>query len=201
MEKLHRIYNRAQMDDRKVNELVGLCQGLLADGLLNQEEVEYLQKWLVKNSAYQNNPVIANLLSRVDAILADKHLNPEEGMELFDTLKNFSGGDFELGELQKSTSLPVDRPPPDILFPGTLFCFTGTFAYGSRRECEKAVIGKGGAIGSLTMQTNYLVIGIYATDSWAHSPYGRKIEKAVGWRTKGHPISIVGESHWTSALK
>jgi NAD-dependent DNA ligase len=160
MEELHRIFNRARIDDRKVNELVGLCQGLLADGILNQAEIEYLQKWLVKNAAYQTNSVIGNLLNRVDEILADKQVNAEEGMELLDTLKSFSGGDFELGELQKSSSLPIDHPPPDIVFAKAMFCFTGTFAFGSRRDCEKAVAAKGAIAGSLTMQTNYLVVGI-----------------------------------------
>jgi len=40
------------------------------------------------------------------------------------------------------------------------------------------------------------VLGAYATESWAHSSFGRKIEKAVDMRFSGVPIPIVGENHW-----
>ena len=52
----------------------------------------------------------------------------------------------------------------------------------------------------LKTATDYLVIGNYATDSWIHSSYGRKIEKAVDMKAKGHHIKIISESHWTSFL-
>ncbi len=45
-----------------------------------------------------------------------------------------------------------------------------------------------------------LVIGAYATDSWAHSSFGRKIEKALEIREEGSQISIVSELHWVSFL-
>jgi hypothetical protein len=48
--------------------------------------------------------------------------------------------------------------------------------------------------------TRYLVIGAYATESWAHSSFGRKIEKGVDMRASGVPIAIVGESHWAEHL-
>jgi hypothetical protein len=47
----------------------------------------------------------------VQEMLQDNILDDEERAELFETLKRFAGGDFELGELQKSTSLPLDEPP------------------------------------------------------------------------------------------
>jgi hypothetical protein len=53
----------------------------------------------------------------------------------------------------------------------------------------------------LTSDTGYLVIGVYATDSWAHSTFGRKIEKAVTLRDRGRRIAIVGEQHWVGQLR
>ncbi|MBI3418677.1 MAG: BRCT domain-containing protein [Proteobacteria bacterium] len=115
-------------------------------------------------------------------------------------MKSFSGGDFELGEILKSSTLPLDHPPPSISFKDRRFCFTGTFSTGARKDCEEAVCNLGGSTGSLTMETDYLVVGIYATDSWAHSSYGRKIEKALAMKQEGVPIAIIGEQHWRSAL-
>lgn len=198
--ELHRIFGRARLDDRQLNELIGLSHGIIANGHVDQLEAEYLQKWLVANSAASDNPVIANLQHRVNEMLSDGVLDQEEAQELLETLRKFSGGDFELGELLKSTSLPLDTPAPEIEFEGTRFCFTGTFGFGSRNECEAKVAELGATAGSLTKKTDYLVIGIYATDSWAHSSYGRKIERAVEMREQGEPISIVGEAHWLKYL-
>jgi len=194
--ELHRVFSRARLDDRLVNELIGLSHGIIADGAVNQREAEYLQKWLVANVGVSDNPIVANLLHRVNDMLRDCVLDPEESAELLETLRRFSGGDFELGELLKSTSLPLDSPPPEISFDQTKFCFTGTFAFGSRRDCEDAVERLGASAGSLAMKTDYLVVGTYATESWIHSSYGRKIERAVEMKQEGSPISIVGEPHW-----
>ena len=188
---LHNLYNRARIDDRQVNELVGLARGVIADGVVTQAEAEFLQKWLAANTAASDNPVIGRLLDRVSEMLRDESLDDEEAQELLQTLERFSGGDFELGELLKSSNLPLDRPPPPIAFNDTRFCFTGTFAFGSRKDCEREAVKRGANVGSLTKQTHYLVIGIYATDSWAHSSFGRKIEKAVNMREKGQSVAIV----------
>jgi NAD-dependent DNA ligase len=199
-EALHHMFNRARLDDRLVNELIGLARGITADGMVNLAEAEYLQKWLVANIEVRANPVIANLLERINRMLSDNILDADEARELLDTLHRFSGGNFELGELLKSSSLPFDAPAPDIIFDNRRFCFTGTFAFGSRTECEAKALELGGIAGPLTMKTDYLVIGIYATDSWAHSAYGRKIEHAVEMQSNGVPIKIVGEQYWRESF-
>lgn len=192
----YRFFNKAKIDDRLTNELIGIAKGLVADGKVVEAEAEYLQRWLIANSVVSNNPVIATLLHRVNQLLRDGNLDDDEAAELFDTLHNFTGGDTVIGETNKSTTLPLDNPAPHIQFIDRHFCFTGTFAYGTRAECEAAVARLGAITGSLTAKTHYLVIGIYATDSWAHSTYGRKIEKAVEMKGKGLPVLIVGEEHW-----
>lgn len=198
--KLHRLFNRARIDDRQVNELLGLAHGIVADGMVTQAEAEFLQKWLVANRAVSDNPVVATLLARVNEMLVDGYLDAEESQDLMETLRHFSAGDFELGEVLKATRLPIDDPKPELKFEGRRFCFTGTFAFGSRNHCEAEIMARGGEVGTLVRSTRYLVIGVYATDSWAHSSFGRKIEQAVAWKTAGAPISIVSEEHWVTAL-
>lgn len=199
--EMYKIFRRGKICDRQVDELIGLARGLVADGLINKAEAEYLQKWLVAHADVTDNPIVANLRGRVDQMLADNIFDADEAAELFDTLEKFSGSDFELGEVLKSTSLPLDVPSPQLSCDGTCFCFTGTFAYGSRAECESAVEGLGAKAGSLTKNTDYLVIGIYATESWMHSAYGRKIERAVEMKREGVPIAIVGETHWSDFIR
>ena len=168
---------------------------------MNQAEAEYLLKWIAANAEQTDNPVLALLYGRIEKVLSDGILDPEEASDLLQALTRFCAGDFELGEPLKSTSLPLCDPAPVVSFGNSAFCFTGTFAFGSRKDCEKAVIKLGGIPGALTRTTRYLIVGAYATDSWAHSSFGRKIEKAVDMRSNGVPISIIGESHWVAHLR
>jgi NAD-dependent DNA ligase len=199
--RLHRLYARARLDDREVNELIGLAHGMVAHGSITKDDVDYLHKWLVAHAAATANPVVMALQDQIDRILANGDVNAEEAADIFCVLKRFAGGDFELGETLKATTLPLDAPPPVIEFCNSHFCFTGTFAFGTRKECEAAVEAIGAVCGPLSHKTAYLVIGIYATDAWTHSSFGRKIEKAVTMRDKGLPIAIVGEQYWVAQLR
>jgi NAD-dependent DNA ligase len=189
-----------RISSRQIDELIGIARGIAADGILNDAEVAFLHKWLIANVNISDQPVIRTLYKRVREILSDGVLDASESTELFETLNAFSNRDFEPGEVLKSTTLPLDNPEPPLTFPGRVYCFTGTFNFGTRKLCEQAVIDRGGFCGSLTKKTNVLVIGVYATDSWKHSSFGNKILKASEWRDAGMAISIVSEKHWAGHL-
>ena len=192
-------FNHRSVSDRQVDTLIGLCKGIVADGVVNQQEAEFLQNWLAANEiAVMSNPVTCTLLDRVDAMLADGVLDREEAEELLAALHSFSGEPPEVGEFIKTTGLPVDHPEPRVGFSDSTFCFSGTFAYGTRRECEALVTSLGGVNQkTVTRSLDYLVLGAYVTPSWAHESFGRKIEKAVSYRDdRGDPLVIVSESHW-----
>jgi hypothetical protein len=196
-------YNRVNADrisGRQIDELIGLARGLLADEKIDQSEVEFLQKWLVTNLAISNQPLIRTLYKRLNEILRDGIVDADEASDLFDTLNHFVHRDFELGRSLKTTSLPLNNPEPDLVFPGHRYCFNGTFTFGQRKDCEHAVTERGGAVGSLIQKTRFLVIGTYATESWKHSSYGNKISQACEWRERGIPIAIVSEAHWRRYL-
>ena len=200
MSKIVEVFRKRHIGDRQVSELIGLAHAMIADGRIDQTEAEYLQKWLVSNQAASSNPVVNTILQRIDEMLIDNSLDTEESLELFETLNQLAGGTFELGEVLKSTSLPLTNPKPDIVIPNNSFCFTGTFAFGNRKACEAAIIERQGITGNLNATLNYLVIGIYATDSWAQSSWGRKIEKAVSLNTKNSEIKIISEVDWVESL-
>jgi NAD-dependent DNA ligase len=192
--------NNERVSSRQIDELIGLAHGLCADGALNHAEVEYLQKWLAANADMSDQPLIRTLYHHVNGVLSDGIADADECADLLTTLSALSSSDFELGEVLKPTTLPLCNPKPSLLFEGMNYCFTGTFSYGRRQDCEAAVLKRGGEAGSLTKKTDVLVIGSYATDSWKHSSFGNKILKAVDMRDSGVPIAIVAEQHWSSFL-
>ena len=98
-----------------------------------------------------------------------------------------------------SSSLPLSSPLPDpIIFPQKIFAITGRFAFGTRRTVMESIESRGGVAFDTppTRDSHYLVIGVFASRDWAHTNYGRKIERAVELRESGSGIAIVSEEHW-----
>lgn len=194
-------FNRKSIDDRRIDTLIGVSKGLIADEAINQSEAEFLLSWLIQNQQSSDHPILVNLLSRVEAMLVDGVLDDEESRELLSILKSISGETSEVGELAKSSTLPIDSPCPDVLVEGKRFCFTGTFCYGSRKLCHEVVASRGGIVSkNVTLKLDYLVLGAYVSDGWVHESYGRKIETAMDYRSRGYPVSIISEEHWANEL-
>jgi NAD-dependent DNA ligase len=192
-------FNKKNIQDRQIDTLIGLSKGLVADGTVNQSEAEFLLTWLIQNQQNSENPIIDNLLQKVAVMLEDGVLDSDESEELKNILQTISGESSEIGELAKTTSLPIDAPLPKIDFDGASFLFTGTCAFGTRKDCQAAIDELGGVnANSVTKTLNYLVLGTYVTDSWAHETFGRKIEKAIEYRDSGMPLIIITEGHWAN---
>lgn len=198
MEIFHK-FNRKSIQDRQIDSLIGICKGVAADGRVNQAEAEFLLSWLIQSKQASDNPIILNLLEKVSLMLEDNYLDEDESKELYEILTKVAGDTSEIGELAKSSLLPVNNPLPTIMFDNKSFLFTGTCVFGTRKQCEQATADLGGRIvKGVTKSLDYLVLGTYVTDSWVHENYGRKIEKAMEYRDSGLPIAIITEEHWIS---
>jgi NAD-dependent DNA ligase len=190
-------FNRKNIQDRQIDTLIGLSKGVTADKAVNQAEAEFLRNWLVQNRQASNNPIILNLLEKVDAMLEDGVLDAEESEELLSVLRKITGESSEVGELGKTTTLPVNDPMPRVAFQDSTFLFTGTCAFGTRKQCHEATEALGGECArGVTKSVDFVVLGTYVTDSWVHENFGRKIEKAIEYRDNGVPIAIITEEHW-----
>lgn len=200
-ESFHNRVSNDRIASRQMDEMIGLARGLCADGVLNNAEVEFLQKWLATNLAVNDQPILRTLWQKVSLALSDGFVDADEQADLLELLSGLGGETIELGEVLKPSSLPLCTPAPDLFFRDQSFAFTGTFAFGQRKDCESAVREMGANSGSLTTKTDYLIIGEYVTESWKHSSMGNKILKAVDMRSAGVPIAIVCEAHWRRFLK
>lgn len=73
-------FNRKNIQDRQIDTLIGLSKGITADGKVDQAEAEFLMAWLIQNR-HSENPIIVNLLEKVESMLADGILDDEKSRE------------------------------------------------------------------------------------------------------------------------
>jgi NAD-dependent DNA ligase len=102
-----------------------------------------------------------------------------------------------------SQQSPFDSPEPVIVFRGHAFVFTGEFDFGTRKECQDAVVRKGGAapnVKFVSQNIDYLVIGQHGSPVWKRGSYGNKIESAILARRDHGKPAIISEKHWTKCL-
>ncbi|EHQ58186.1 NAD-dependent DNA ligase [gamma proteobacterium HIMB55] len=195
--------DRARKADKathNISELTGMAKMAIADGKVTSEEADTVRAFLAQASMYPS-PLIENLIEDFDRIYADGIVDDEEKQELFELFSKLAGDPSTLGEMAKSSNLPLCDPPPPIRFEGSRFCLTGTFGSQLKRSgCEKVIRDRGGVIGGIAKSTDYLVIGEYATSSWKHSSMGNKILKAMAFRDDEGKPAIVSEGQFLSAL-
>jgi NAD-dependent DNA ligase len=188
--------------DRGFDELVGLCRGVLADGALALQEAQFLLAWIRRNEPVQLTYLGQKLERALAAVLDDGRMDHDEEDMLVDLLMQATGGTLpETLDASYSTTLPLDHPVPEIVIAGKCFCFTGKFSFGTRTQCETAVVTRGGEVHKHPKSaTCYLVVGEIGSRDWVHSTSGRKIEHAMLLKQDGKPVAIVAEQHWKAAL-
>jgi len=186
---------------RSCGALIGIIQGMLADGQLNDQEITFLHDWLHANeSAAATFPGNA-LLPQIKAVLDDGAITDAERSHLTNVLQQIIGGRLEdLAASTHVTSLPIDAVPI-VDFQGRRFCLTGEFVFGPREVCAAAIQRRGGeVISGITKKLSYLVVGGLGSQEWKHGSFGTKIEKAIQYRADGVPLLIVHEDVWAGSL-
>ncbi len=200
MSKLVRSRTSIRIQDRLIDELIGISRGVIADGAVDEREAIFLGQWIESHREVADRWPVNVLYARLTEMLKDGILSRAEQQELLGTLRDITGGDSATDE-QKSTSLPLDRPPPEIRFTGSVFCLTGRFVFGSMLECEETIAELGGSVVQVpTADTDYLVIGELGSPDWIHATFGRSIERAVELQQNGNGPRIISEEHWVNQL-
>ena len=184
---------------RDMAEMIGYAKGVTSDGVVSEDEAMGLMTW-----ADDHPDVIltwpANVIyRRLRTIFSDGYASEEEREDLKGLLAELVGGEGgTIGGETASTGLPLDDPPPLLETPDRLFVLTGRFAYGTRASCVELIKNNGGwDEPRVTKQTDYLIIGAFASRDWLQTSYGNKIKKAVEYRDKYSRPHIISEEHWT----
>lgn len=183
---------------RSLDEVLGICKGMIVDGRITDTEVVALDQWLAANVRVAATWPASVLTQRLRSILADGIIDEEERADLHGLFEEIAGGQAEvITSANLSTAVAFTHPLPSVLYEDHEFCLTGRFVYGPRQRCEQAIIDRGGrAHPRVRRGTHYLVIGTFGSRDWVHSTHGTKIKAAV--ETGCH---VIPEDHWAATLE
>lgn len=193
--------NRSMRLGRSLDELIGICKGVIADGVVNGSEANFLKSWLEANPETAVEFPARHLTDRMARIFNDEVVGEEERQELLDLLKLVTGETEKVstGEA-KSTKIFFEDPEPEIIFVERAFAFTGKFVSGTRKWCCDQTASRGGIFHDKPRrETHFLVLGTGGSRDWIHSVFGRKIEQVLDYREK-YGTKIVSEEHWVKYL-
>ncbi len=135
-------------------------------------------------------------------VLADGAITHEERDYLVSVLRSLCGSEFSLTGAPEPlvATLPIDDQVTVRLVNAGV-CHTGEFLYGTRAAVERATLKAGGMpVDGVSRRVEYLVIGTRVSPNWAHTTYGRKIQRAAELQEAGHEIEIISERRWLEAL-
>jgi NAD-dependent DNA ligase len=181
--------------------LLGIVQGILADGDLNDAEIRFLNTWLTQADNVRLTWPGDVIYAQVQNALTDGTITSEERIHLNTVLQKLVGGALdELAETRHVSELPFDEIGV-IEVAARSFCLTGEFAFGPRATCEAAIQKRAGIVQpGLPKKLHHLVVGGLGSAEWKHGGFGTKIQKAIDYKRAGAPILIVHEDVWASAM-
>lgn len=190
-------YNAVTAD---LQTLQGLCHGIIANGIIKNEEIIELNKWLYENEHLNTFYPYDEIRSLLLSILSDGKIDEEEKTVLlafFDQFVNLNNSVVknQIKEITKDVSVSgLCTSEPEVTFEGKTFCLTGVLQRGNRDELKRKITELGGIPSdSVSKKTDYLIVGDNGNPAWAFSCYGRKVEKALQMRKEGHTIVMIHE--------
>ena len=198
----HAVSAAKHQANRAIEHLIGIVTGMVADGALNDLEVKMLSTWLASHpEATADFP--GSVIARVVAdTMADGVITEAERTHLLKMLTGLASTDFSVtGSVSPEvTSLPIEDCV-SIDFKNSMVCFTGEFLYGTRAACERLVLKVGAMCAdNVSKKVDILVIGTRVAPDWAHTSFGRKIQRAVELQDEGHAIEIISEKRMIEAV-
>lgn len=181
-----------------VEHMMGLIGGMVADQQLHDLEIEFLSTWLTENSRVTQTWPGFVVARKVEEVLEDGIVTSSERDHLLKLLTEMSANEFALtgSTSPEVTGLPInDSVTVDLRNAGV--CHSGEFLFGTRASCERLTLKAGGMpVDAITKKTDILVVGTRVSPNWAHSSFGRKIQKAMELQENGHSIEIISERRW-----
>lgn len=193
-----------------IQKLQGILTGILADGIINDREIRSLSEWIGDNEQLSGTYPYDEINSLLTSILMDNKIDDKERAilevffsEFIDTESIINLDRNKLSKLKKEITIDgLCAVCPDISIPNNTFCFTGISSKTTRNEIKDLIFSLGGTYkNTVSLKTDYLIIGNNNNKCWTFSCYGRKVEQAVNMRKKGQKIIVTHENDFWDAVE
>jgi len=114
---VNRAFSWSRLADSRFDELIGVCRGILSDGVLVVEEVRFLRDWFDRNDPVRFTDAGSMIYKVITRVLADGRVDPDEEEEVVTLRLKFIGGTpLKSDDASYSTRLPLDDPEPSVVF-------------------------------------------------------------------------------------
>lgn len=189
-------------DEKCINELIGILKGISCDDQILLSEFEYLDTWLLDHQHLKNTWPFDTLSRRILEIKEDGIVTDTELEHLLETLKKITGTRFTEDGAVSGTVTEVWFDSVDTFeHANKHICFTGNFITGTRKHCEQLAIERGASTSkTVTKNIDVLIIGSTASKDWRFTSHGRKIEKAMKYKSENNEILLISENAWIQHL-
>lgn len=188
-------YNRITAD---MQRLQGVLAGIVADGKIDEDEINGLQRWLESHEHLRSYWPFDEIDSLITEIMSDGVIDEKEHKLLVSFCSQFlndnTGMILDIANEEEFMFSGVCSAMPDLTFSQKLFCLSGTFENGKKNDIAKEIQTFGGEVKKhVVKDLDYLVVGGKGNTCWAFSCYGRKVEQAMANRKLGCSVQIVHE--------
>lgn len=185
-----------------IQELHGVLRGIMSDGIINEEELDTLDKWINAHehlSTYFPYDEIQTLLIQIK-INGKYSKEDKEKIESYVDVFIKSDKSNIVEKLKESNVSMLIASDPQIEFENNIFVLTGEFQSGQKADIKKRIESLGGMVKeNMIRDVNYLVVGDKGSRAWSFAAYGRKVEEALRRRKEGDKILIVSEGDFEAA--
>ena len=121
--------SKSNSDKKSINELYGIIKGIDADNIINQEEIKFLQEWLINNKNYENSESIGDIYNSLKNILEDNRISQKEKEDLLKMCESIEQRFLDKKECYFASPTPVNFNKPKRKIPAELNVFTPDGVY------------------------------------------------------------------------
>jgi len=176
--------NEKKINQKNIDELIGICQGILADDFINKDEIDFIYSWIQGKFLKEDIKkffIVNYIYNHLEQLLENNSLDDKDLNNFKNILKNIISLETTL---DKKISIENN----------SICCCSGIFSE-DKKTIKQILKNKNITIkDNVTLDINYLIIGSLGSPEWKHGIYGNKIEKAIKYRDeKKTGLAIISE--------
>jgi len=181
---LQSLCNLPALEKKIIQELYEIAAQVVYDGVVDDEEITFLKKWLERNASFSDTWPLSRLYSLLQQVLEDGRIDDDERLQLLLFLSGISVFAEEDEEVET-----IFASNPKISFEGNSFFIIGQLELVAPAKVEAQVAQRKGTMAAGAVDgLGYAVVGNLGTEDWETSDHAEVIKEALARREGGTQI-------------